>query len=499
MKTLFQPVGRPASWRGGLLAALALSLVAGAPLSGRADHIDDRLVVEAPRVMDFIKKKGYHNVGVLRFKATPSSPGETISYKMANRLENALILLDDDKHPVAILANKDVSRVAYARSSHANFSTARGRSALLQSSYPLAWGRESRKPDAFLTGDVQLSKNRKTVTIVVKAFDRKNPNQVQEVLRLRDVRTDRDILASMGQSYVVPRKILKRPAPGQADETAAKDTANRDQTNTSPVQDPENPVQLEVSFGGQPATLEPDSSSPGELKIQRQKTQTPQQGQEVKMVLSNKGTERVGVVLAVNGKNTLFQEDLTSTQPGDCTKWVLGPNEQYEIKGFYKEDNKLVPFRVLSEEESAQAELAPEHKGIIALHVFREGSGGSEGLNITKPDLGRKTPGQRAPNLSSARARASKATRTRSVAGKLRVDHSARRPASRVVRHQKGKRGLIVDDPENEAAGPTLTRVEFKPDSQPAVSLFIRYYEAGAPTGGAPAGGAPAGGAPPAP
>ena len=82
-------------------------------------------------------------------------------------------------------------------------------------------------------------------------------------------------------------------------------------------------------------------------------------------MIQNVSQDTVGVVLAVNGKNTLFQEDLTSKPVAECTKWVLGPGETYTVEGFYMtEDGKDVrAFKVLSNDESAKADLAARLQG----------------------------------------------------------------------------------------------------------------------------------------
>ena len=82
------------------------------------------------------------------------------------------------------------------------------------------------------------------------------------------------------------------------------------------------------------------------------------------------------MVLAVNGKSTLFEDDLTCKPPGQCTKWILKPGESYTIEGFYmSEDGKEVhPFKVLSDDESAKVDLAPDQKGVFSLFAFRAGA-----------------------------------------------------------------------------------------------------------------------------
>ena len=352
------------------LIAAGFAAVLAAP--ARADHIDDQLLADAPKIVKYLKDHDVHTVGVVKFGVKkgdqPASYNAgTLNMKMALKLEHALVMANDSKQPIAIL--QDVT--TEGSRSRGNLRKPQGRRALLDQVYPVAWGNDKKKPDMLLTGEVQLSKDMKTLAIAIRAFDHKKPDRLEDVMRLTGIKTDRDILASAGQSFVVARK-LKRGM----DDSAAEDAANRDQNSKdNPLQSPDDPIKFEVIYDGSPVTLEPDESSPGELKAKRSKTsQDAKEGQKVNFKITNTGKEKIGVVLAINARNTLFQEDLTQKAPGECSKWILDPGETYSIDGFYmSQDGKSVfPFRVLSDDESAKVEMAPEHKGVFFLYVFRE-------------------------------------------------------------------------------------------------------------------------------
>ena len=194
-------------------------------------------------------------------------------------------------------------------------------------------------------------------------------------------------------------------------------------------------------------------------------------------MITNKSSDTVGVVLAVNGKNTLFEQDLTSNQPGDCTKWILAPNESYTIDGFYMSaDGKDVrPFKVLSDDESAKVDISPEQKGVFSFFVFRPGS--SSGMNVTSDggDLAESSNSKTdSTDLSEVQRSLRAATHTRTKNGKL-LNETSRKQESH-PRHvsKKGNRGLVVEG--DATAGGKLNRIDAKLDPQPAISQFIRYY-----------------------
>jgi len=470
------------------LPFLVASILAFATSAARADDpINKALRPELPKILKYVKDHGYHTVGVLKFTVKKGNQSRildagTLNTSMALRLENALAMLIDENTTIDVI--HEASQTAAAHNHGATFKTAQGRSDLFDIAYPIVWDSPRKTPDIFLTGEFLVDKDMKQSTIVIQEFDRRQPEAVHEVLRITNVPTDRDVLVGIGQSFVLSQP-LQPQGPEDIDVAAASDASRRDENRSNPLQDSDDPIKLEVFYNDTPVSLETDPNSPGELRVRRDKAVDPKEGQRVKFVVTNKTKETVGVVLAVNGKSTLFQEDLTTRSTGECTKWILGPGQSYTIRGFYmSEDGKaLRPFKVLSDEESAEVELAPEQKGVFSLFVFRGESSVAMDISTEGGDLGRSLkmkPGVhgRAEVQASLRT----ATHTRVSNGRLLAEHVTRHPVPIRRAPQKGGRGLVVED-SSRAPGSSLNRVDARLDPQPSMSLFIRYYTA--PTPGA--------------
>ena len=142
------------------LTALALVAVA---LPARADHdaIDEAFAKASPQILDKLKAKKAKNVGVLKFLVAegmgrPTDVGE-LNQTLADRLELALILTVDIQQPIGVIRN---ATAVAARTAGADHRTPEGRDKLFAARYPLAWGTEEVKADAFLTGVVRLEKDR---------------------------------------------------------------------------------------------------------------------------------------------------------------------------------------------------------------------------------------------------------------------------------------------------------------------------------------------------
>lgn len=453
-------------------ALIATAFVALLTAPARADHIDDQLLVDVPRIVNYLKDHGVHTVGVVKFSVKkgdqPASYNAgTLNLKMALKLEHALVMANDSKQPIAIL--QDVT--TEGSQSRGGLADSQGRRALLDHAYPVAWGNDKKKPEMLLTGEVQFTKDMKTLAIAIRSFDPKKPDRLEDVLRLTGIKTDRDILASAGQSFVLSRKVQGRGA----DDLAADDAAKRDENpKDNPLQSPDDPIKFEVTYDGKPVTLDPDQNSPGELKAKRSNTsQNAKEGEKVSFKITNSSKDKVGVVLAINARNTLFQEDLTQKAPGACSKWILDPGESYTIDGFYmSQDGKSVfPFRVLSDEESAKVEMVPEHKGVFSVYVFREGSG-QTAMNI---ELARKV---REKSMSAAEAKENlkKVFQVKESNGKLLSDPGTRSHSTSTKNVKRaGHRGLIVGGGES-GEGSQLKELQLKWDPEPVMCLFIRYY-----------------------
>lgn len=503
---------RKPQWRRAVAALVACALAVGAwagiASSARADNLDVMLLEQAPKVMDYLHKQGYKNIGVLPFRvqkgksAAEFNVGE-LNTNLATRMENLLVLLVDPNNPIGII--NDAGHNALNHNRHATYLTAAGRKSLFDASYPLVWGQTMVKPDAFVTGDVTLAPDNKKCTVVVKVFDNKG-GDLKEIDRF-SVKTDRTILGDAGQSFALTRSIAKKRGDEQ-DDAAAQNATQKDENKDPADQQPtqgggtapgqgsaDHPVILTILYDDQPASTEADPDSPGERRARLIKRRgpvaapgsvaEPKEGQKVTLRLENKGPDQMAVVLKVNGLNTLFQE---TQDPLNCTKWVLEPGKTYDIRGFYTGETgeNLLAFKVLSDEESRQkAEEMKDNTsfGCVEIFVFRSGGGADpEELQIsrhvsfrgTKKEL---TKGQAAPrNVREAQSLYAQKFPVSHAGTKLQLDKET------VKKRSVKSRGAIGTEGSAQKGG-ELKRTDFNNPTE-VYSQKIRYYTPGAAPGG---------------
>jgi hypothetical protein len=450
-------------WSGTLGHAVVASIVVlgiSIPLARGADLIEDELPAQAGRVLKYLKEQGYRNVGVLKFRVKKGNEPEKfnagpLNVAMATRLENALLIKNDKTQPIGII--HDAPRVAWSHKERASYMTPDGCEKLFKYKYPLAWGDAKVEADAFVTGLVQISPNKRTTTVRIEAMDRKSKKL--RLITSFPVRTDRMILTDLCQSFVLNSRRMRTMGPKEQDDEAVGNSADRDQQQgKNQAGDRDRDVELEVVYDG------------GVIPIQKSEgfevVQEPAEGQKVVFRLKNNSDERRAVVLAVNGENTLYKEPLPdNTAAGGCTKWILEPRKSYQLVGFYLEGDKSVePFRVLSEQESdAEEEQNPHpYLGAILLTVFREGEGGSSLI--------------RTQGLRKSLAIQRKRPRTAQEAAELARGSAGIRP--------KGM-GYIKSDPNTQDAN--IESAPFK-DPQQTESRVIWYKvrKKGGPNSGNP-------------
>jgi hypothetical protein len=349
----------------------------------RADNIDAGLLEagRADKIMKHLRDRNYKNVAVLRFEVKKGSAASTLSAGqlnalMATRLENALIQLVKSSDPIGI--TRGASATVAAKERHVNLHTASGRQNLFKHDYALAWDNRTVKVDAYLTGRVETSQDFKTARVVIQCCDKKDLT-IKEILAFT-VKTDRSTLRDMGQSFVISRSALSlRPRAAQItdeelDSDAIKDVAkdnkkpdNSDPDNPDPTKPPpgsNNYVQMKeyleytIMVDGTAAALTPHGADA--------KIDTPNPGQKVTVKL--KAKVKLGLVLRVNGVNTA-KDERDSRPVKDMTWWVLEPNQEYTIRGFY-DNGRLKPFQMVANAEKADLSDREESHGKFELDVF---------------------------------------------------------------------------------------------------------------------------------
>jgi hypothetical protein len=347
----------------GLAAGAALGLYAlfgaGAAPAVPLETLDEALVRKAPEVLDWVRKHHYRNVGVLKFlvrkgKGPLTDNAGTLNLDLARRLELALILDVDADDVVGVF--KNASAVA-ARIEKANHLTAAGRLHFFKQPYRLAWGERKVEAAAFLTGEVQMSDDLRTVDVIVRCFGKKG--EPEEVTKFR-ARAGADELVQGGESF------LQRREEGPA--ALAKDAVQVQKGKQLHPLHPKAgaPVLLKVLYGRKPVRLA--------FKAGQAWLPEPQEGQKVRLVVERTpaaGLGRLGVVLKVNGENTLYRERREGPR---CSMWVLKPGRPpLVLEGFQEDAGGGARFKVLSRVESRAREMNyGADVGTITLEVYRE-------------------------------------------------------------------------------------------------------------------------------
>lgn len=369
---------------GGILALLVLPAWGWA-----ADDLEKQLLKAAPTWRTQLQEAGYRNVGVLKFlvqkEGRPGSDqfGE-LNIRLAQKVELALTITNPFTDPLGIVLNASRTAATIAGASHLSVA---GRQKLFEKSYPLAWGNESVIPDAFITGKAILSSDLQTLKIGLAVFDKQG--KVNDNLWRGTIKPDLEDLLDAGQSFATRGAFdggnVKKSAEEQKDLATkqAATSAVRVEKETSVVSklttssehplSPQNlpaPVSLEVRYGPNPHALRPQ---PLEFRNGGAFIPEPGEGQQVVLVVRRKGSDRsrLGVVLKVNGENTLYRQ---KRPDAECAPWVFEPQlTEFGIQGFQLTDGRLEPFKVLSQAESKALEFDyGDQLGTISIAVFRE-------------------------------------------------------------------------------------------------------------------------------
>ncbi len=363
------------------LAAIltAWTMTSQTSVASGEDDFSRQLYRVTPEIMDKLRSRGCKHVGVLKFHVckspskTPSDDVGTLNMFAAQRLEIALALHNPHvaDEQIGIVQNASAVAATIPGASHV---TAAGRAKLFTGGYQLAWGaKQDITPDAFLTGLILVDESLTKMSVGVFAFDRQNP-ELRSLVQF-DVQMTPGLLDELGESFLlrgafdggqtqinkpVTKAEIKKETVKAAQDVKAKKAS-------FPLVDKSAPVALEVLYDGRPQALDLNHSQ-GEAFLAE-----PHEGQDVTFVLSRtpaaKG--RLGVMLKVNGENTLFREKLAAEH---CMKWILEPDgKPIKIIGYQLTDDRTERFHVLSSAESKAHEVNyGAEVGIISLVVFRE-------------------------------------------------------------------------------------------------------------------------------
>jgi hypothetical protein len=373
-------------------AAALAAVVAAAPAARAADAPPDfekALYELTPKLIERLKGKQYKTVGVLKFHVTTdggkshTDKAGPINLRAARGLEVALVLRmsPEDSEQLRLLRN--ASAVA-AGVRDASPLTPEGRAKLFSARYPLAWGGGTAEADAFLTGAVEIAADRRSMKVKVLVFDKSSPQL--RPLSMTVARLRPSDLIDSGQSFdlrgmvsedgtikLVDRDASDKPAPATPENIATA----AEPRPTAPLQSSP-PVELDILYDGQ--------KQPVEFKNNQAFVNEPNEGQKVEFVLRRKDNvsgDKYGVVLKVNGINTLHEQRLPADQ---CQRWVLDKDDpDRPVKGFYhspdgRKDSGVLDYKSFRASSAAES-LAHEENygsdaGQISFTIFRSSPDG---------------------------------------------------------------------------------------------------------------------------
>lgn len=462
-------------------ALVAGALVAASAPTARADKIDAALHKQAPAILAALKKADVKTVGTLRFRADRGKRLDNfdvgpINDAMAARLESLLVIHADRDNPIAVL--KDPGTVAAAAKLGPWYTSPAARRKLFEHEFPTAWGNKKAKADAFLSGEVRCTGDMTKTTVVVEMFTAADPTKMAKVIEFT-VPTDRLILADLGERFrVAPRGGVRRSI--DADMLAIGEVRARENGDTlegegpgggKPVPNPDvkppadgldvGGVTYRLFAGDQPVAFRPATSASAKWEVV-----SPAADQAVTMRLKNTTAKRVGVVLKVNEVNTIFMQ---TEDAALCRKWVIEPGKEITLKGFYREDKQVAPFKVLvGDEAKAMIDQLGEKAGRIRVEVFEEAAAEADAAPADR-GLPRRIP--EAKLAASRRSLDSLSTALRTPAWKTVTK-------TETVNGKALKREIIVPDEASLTTGPDLKVAEdYTPAGSPIAAELIQIVK----------------------
>jgi hypothetical protein len=343
---------------------LVLSLAGALVPVVRADTIDEELAKKGHALMTALQSRSFKNVGVLKFEVQRGDKGPIfmqlgrLNGAMAVRLENVLILAGDPDDPkIGIVCG--VGDIIAARDKKATYQTPAGRAGLfkLDLDYPLAWGTQKVKIDAFLTGRLQFAPDMETATVQIKAFHCDAPDQLIDLIKPFPIKTTVSLLSDMDLNFATRGAVKPKRFDPKEDEEPPVKSALKSILPQEPLSNAAVPVAGPPMPPKRDDKLVPPLFAQDVIEFEvfydgnkaprvNNKVPTPLAGQKVHFEIKNKTRERIGLVVRVNGVNTVDgNADDKEARYHAC--WVLEPDMPYIIRGIYKWDAEAKQMQLL--------------------------------------------------------------------------------------------------------------------------------------------------------
>lgn len=434
------------------------------------DQLESQYRDQSTKILDKLRSDGVKTVGVLKFSVRigdgkfPGSVG-ALNTRLVQKLEIALAMANparraDEAKQVGIV--RGASKVA-ATIEGATHLSADGRKLLFSKIYPLAWkhlGKTDVVPDAFIVGVAQIKSDLSSMQIEMMVL-KKSDLSLAPLAKVT-VPTDLEDLIDSGESFTTRgifdggsveeteqiEEAVKKEALLVRTETIDKSTPQASKKH--PLAASSNaPIKFEVWYG--------DDLQEYEFRDGAAFIKEPAEDQEVILAVRRKSTDtkRYGILVRVNGENTLYKE---RTPDAQATLWIMEPDlKEFSIRGYQIDEKERERFRVLSDAESEKRRFDyGQDFGMISVTVFEEQTSIKPKLSEEKLDL-------------AVLSQAELPDKTEESRGQLGTSLFDQLLAQGITR------GAIGEGEREEAK---IDIVKFTPLPTPAMSASVRYYKA---------------------
>ena len=466
------------------IPAFATLLLAGGTARAEGKTLpsyEEAVRQQTPKILEKLHTAGYKNVGVLKFVARNEGGAwrdnlGPINRTLADRLEIALLLSLKPQDDMGILfrASDAIGASGNMRATHR---TEEGRAEFFTfdpSPFFYPWNQKQRvQPDAFLTGEVTLSADLRKMTVKLQVFDKAHSDKLKDVSEF-PAAIDPRTLTEAGVSFVGARGPFDKPIdPGQYTAQLTKEAPKADDSAeqwqkraTTLLGEMQSlPIRIEVVYSGEKVAIEPNPfRPPSERDNVLLRVREPLAREKVAFRLTNESDETFGVVLKVNGQNSIYREEKA---PLDCYKWILEPKKSILVSGFQLDNMAKADFDVKSESESRQEEMKyGDNAGTFSVVVFRAAKSAAD-KQIVEEEKARDLP-------AAMISRGTEQLSTRISASDLASFQGELAKLTKRAEETKGSRGVIGAG--KMGVNPVMD-VKFTPVPRPAFSATIRYYD----------------------
>jgi hypothetical protein len=223
----------------------------------------------------------------------------------------------------------------------------------------------------------------------------------------------------------------------------------------------QSPIQLKILYDGKEQEVRPTPLLADKSNALLQ-VETPKVTQKVSFTLVNTADDTYGVVLKINGQNTIKREQQDAL---DCKRWILKGGESITIRGFQLDTQDMDPFKVQPPYESElNSVYYGDNAGTISMVVFRSG----------KPEEAAPQKSEEAIAVATV-SRGMLSLHGEPMASDLKRFQKQLKKETGGETAEARSRGLVTG--VGMKGSNPVKEVDFHPIPTPELSATIRYYE----------------------